>query len=785
MQLAAITVSLVLAVVGVALFGRAIAQIYRFVKLGQAVPAGTRTDEPAQRTLTVAKEFLGHTRMNRWGVVGVAHWFVAVGFFSLVLTLVNAFGQLFRADWLLPVIGDWTPYEVFVELIGLLTTLGILTLIVIRQLSLPGRAGRKSRFAGSNFGQAYFVEAVILIIGVAILVLRGLEGALHHADSYQAAYLVSYPLVAAFKGLSLGTLQNLVYLVAMIKIGTSFIWMITVALKTDMGVAWHRFLAFPNIWFKREADGSTALGALPPMTSAGQEIDFEDPGEDDVFGVSQVEHFSWKGILDFSTCTECGRCQSQCPAWNTGKPLSPKLLIMSLRDHAHAKAPYLLAGGGKNAEGEEKASEERLAGVPAAALAEAGRPLIGTLEENGVIDPDVLWSCTTCGACVEQCPVDIEHVDHIVDMRRYQVMIESAFPSEAGTMLKNLEKKGNPWGLAKKQRLEWTKEVDFEVPVVGKDVEDLSEVDYLYWVGCAGALEDRAKKTTKAFAELLHIAGVSFAIMGGDEKCTGDSARRLGNEPLFQQLGQENVAMLNMAFGEDDEDGTTDGTTDGTAGGTADGTAGGTADGTAGGTAKKPKSSKKIVATCPHCFNTIANEYPQLGGEYEVIHHTQLLQHLVDEGRLVPVTPVEGLITYHDPCYLGRHNKVYTPPRDIIAKVPGLRNEEMHRHKERGFCCGAGGARMWMEERIGKRINNERVDEALSLNPDIVSTACPFCLVMLTDSVNGKKNEGQAKESLQVVDVAQLLLDSVRTPAGPAGSDEQESAPDPEPEPAR
>lgn len=760
MQLAAIIVSLVLAVVGVALFARAIAQIYRSVRLGQPVPAGTRTDDPAQRTLTVVKEFLGHTRMNRWGIVGVAHWFVAVGFFTLVLTLLNAFGQLFQADWALPVIGTWTPYEMFTEFVGLMTTLGILTLIVIRQLSLPSRAGRKSRFTGSKAGQAYFVEYVILIIGLAILTLRGLEGVLHHVGGYEAGYLVSYPLVAAFRGLSTGAVQNLVYLVAMIKIGTSFIWMITVSLKTNMGVAWHRFLAFPNIWFKREAQGGTALGELKPMVSGGKEIDFEtaldeDNEEEVVFGVSQVEHFSWKGLLDFSTCTECGRCQSQCPAWNTGKPLSPKLMIMSLRDHAHAKAPYLLAGGGKTMEGEEKASEEQLKDVPQAALDEAARPLIGTAEEGGVIDPDVLWSCTTCGACVEQCPVDIEHVDHIVDMRRYQVMIESAFPSEAGTMLKNLEKKGNPWGLAKKQRLEWTKEVDFEVPVVGKTVEDLTEVEYLYWVGCAGALEDRAKKTTKAFAELLHIAGVKFAIMGGDEKCTGDSARRLGNEFLFQQLGEENVATLNAAFGEDDEDEST----------------------------KKPKAAKKIVSTCPHCFNTIANEYPQLGGEYEVIHHTQLLQHLVDEGKLVPVTPVEGLITYHDPCYLGRHNKVYTPPREIIGKVPGLRNEEMHRHKERGFCCGAGGARMWMEERIGKRVNNDRVDEALSLNPDIVSTACPFCLVMLTDSVNGKKNDGKAKESLQVVDVAQLLLDSVRTPAEP--TDDEESADAPEPEPAK
>ncbi|WP_019548007.1 (Fe-S)-binding protein [Streptomyces sulphureus] len=766
MQLAAIIVSLVLAVVGVALFARAIAQIFQAVRLGQPVPAGSRTDEPWQRTVTLLREFLGHTRMNRWGIVGVAHWFVAVGFLTLVLTLINALGQLFKADWLLPVLGSWLPYELFIEFIGTMTTLGILTLIVIRQLNRPGKAERKSRFAGSKTGQAYFVEAVILIIGVCIMLLRGLEGALHHVDGYTAAYFLSYPLVAAFDGLSTGALQNLVYLVAMVKIGTSFVWMITVALKTNMGVAWHRFLAFPNIWFKREARGGNALGELQPMTSGGKEIDFEtaldEDNEEEVrFGVSAVEDFSWKGLLDFSTCTECGRCQSQCPAWNTGKPLSPKLLIMSLRDHAHAKAPYLLAGGGKTMEGEEKATAEQLADVPQSALDEAERPLIGTAEEGGVIDPDVLWSCTTCGACVEQCPVDIEHVDHIVDMRRYQVMIESAFPSEAGTMLKNLEKKGNPWGLAKKQRLEWTKELDFEVPVVGKTIEDLTEVEYLYWVGCAGALEDRAKKTTKAFAELLHIAGVDFAIMGGDEKCTGDSARRLGNEFLFQQLGEENVANLNAAFGEDDS-----------------AEEGGDA------STKKPKASKKIVATCPHCFNTLANEYPQLGGEYEVIHHTQLLQHLVDEGRLVPVTPVEGLITYHDPCYLGRHNKVYTPPREIIAKVPGLRSEEMHRHKERGFCCGAGGARMWMEERIGKRINNERVDEALSLDPDIVSTACPFCLVMLTDSVNGKKNDGAAKEDLQVVDVAQLLLDSVKAPTDPAGDEDPAGAPEPEPTPA-
>ncbi|MFD5121960.1 Fe-S oxidoreductase, partial [Streptomyces sp. NPDC058385] len=298
MQLAAIIVSLVLTMVGVALLARAIGQFVRYFKLGRPVPTGSRTANPYQRSVTLMREFLGHTRMNRWGIVGVAHWFVAIGFLTLPPTLAQAFGQLFKADWVLPVIGNWLPFEMYTEFIGVMTVLGIAILMTIRLLNLPSRAGRKSRFTGSKAGQAYFVEYVILTIGLAIYVLRGLEGAVHHVGSYEAGYFASYPLVLAFKSLSVSTLQNLVYLTAMVKISVSFIWMITVSLNTNMGVAWHRFLAFPNIWFKREADGGTALGALQPMTSGGKEIDFEDPGEDDVFGVSQVEQFSWKGLLD-------------------------------------------------------------------------------------------------------------------------------------------------------------------------------------------------------------------------------------------------------------------------------------------------------------------------------------------------------------------------------------------------------------------------------------------------------------------------------------------------------
>src|SRR5439155_359842 len=331
------------------------------------------------------------------------------------------------------------------------------------------------------------------------------------------------------------------------------------------------------------------------------------PDEDDKFGRGAIEDFTWKGMLDFGTCTECGRCQSQCPAWNTGKPLSPKLLIMGLRDHALAKAPYLLAG-----------SDDERAALPEAVRAEADRPLVGDAEAGGVIDPDVLWSCVTCGACVEQCPVDIEHVDHVVDMRRYQVLIESAFPKEAGTMLRNLERAGDPWGRGARARLEWTAGLPFEVPVV--DGELPADVEYLFWVGCAGALDDRAKRTTRAVAELLHEAGVRYAVLGS---------------------------------------------------------------------------------------------------------------------------------------------------------VPGVRLTEMPRNRETSFCCGAGGARMWMEESIGTRINETRTDEALGTGAEVVTAACPYCIVMLTDGLNTRKQQGAAAEEIEVTDLSALLLRSVRgtgAPDGPASA---------------
>ncbi|GLW33989.1 (Fe-S)-binding protein [Actinoplanes regularis] len=692
-------------VVAVALAVRAVLTITKVIRSGQ--PAPERFADKGTRTKTLLKESVGHTRMLKWSAIGAAHWFVMFSFIILSSLVLEAYFETVDPEGELPIIGHWTIFGFVTEWFGILGTVGILYLIFVRQRQKPG-AVKRSRFLGSTMWQAYFVEAIIVGVLVCGFLIRGLKVANDHFP---------YPVWAAplshAVGNALPAWEDGPTWVALVKLLISMGWLITISLNPTMGVAWHRFLAFFNIYFKRspEKPAGSGLGALKPMMSEGKPLDFEeaDP-EKDLFGVAQVEQFTWKGLLDFSTCTECGRCQSQCPAWNTAKPLSPKLLVLSLRDHAYAKAPYLLAGGGKDLTGEEKATEAQLAHMDVLALAEGNRPLIGGVDENGVIDPDVLWSCTTCGACVEQCPVDIEHIDHIVDMRRYQVLIESSFPSEAGVMLRNLENKGNPWGAPQNTREDWTKGLDFEVPRVG-ETEDF---EYLFWVGCAGAFEDRAKKTTRAVATLLHEAGVNYAILGEGETCTGDPARRIGNEFIFQMLAQQNVETLQEA------------------------------------------NVKKIVATCPHCFNTLGNEYEQLGLKVEVVHHTQLLAHLVKEGKLTPVQPIEGDVTYHDPCYLGRHNRVFDAPREVLGEAANV--VEMPRNQERSFCCGAGGARMWMEERIGKRINVERTEEALATGAKTIAVGCPFCYTMIGDGVTGKGKQ----EEVEVVDVATVLLRSLK-----------------------
>jgi len=704
------TVGLVLTVVAFAIAGRRLWWLKRLAMSGQ--PAPERIEAVRQHVgrdvKTEATEVLGQRKLLKWSVPGTAHALTFWGFTILLLTIIESYGDLFSRTFSIPWIGHWAFIGFLEDLFAVAVLAGIITFTVIRLRNDPHREGRGSRFFGSHTRAAWLILGMIFLVVATLLLYRGAQinaGDFPYPHGAFASQIVGHWLAPLGSGVN----SVLEATFILLQLAVVLVFLVIIVYSKHL----HIFLAPVNVLFSRRPN---ALGALEPMRSNGKVLDFEEADPDtDVFGLGKIEDFTWKGLLDMATCTECGRCQSQCPAWATGKPLSPKQVILDLRDHAFAKAPYLLAS-----------SDEEREKLPDAVKAEAERPLVGSAEAHGVIDPDVLWSCTNCGACVEECPVDIEHIDHIDGMRRHQVLIESAFPVEAAGMLKNLENKGDPWGMGGARRAEWMTELDFEVPVAAGKIDP--DVEYLFWVGCAGALEDRARKTTKAIASLLHTAGVKFAVLGPAETCTGDPARRIGNEFVFSMLAQQNIETLNEA------------------------------------------APKTIVASCPHCFNTIANEYPQLGGNYEVIHHTQLLARLVADGKLKPAGRVDEKLTYHDPCFLGRHNKVYTPPREILEAVPGVEATEMHRCKERGFCCGAGGARMWMEERIGKRINTERIEEALALSPDTISTSCPYCLVMLGDAVSAKKSSGEAKETLEVVDVAQLLVRSVSPAASPAGA---------------
>jgi Fe-S oxidoreductase len=745
-----LVVGLGIMAVSLAIAGRRALFLYKLISSGQPSPG--RLKGANKRIADQFIEVFGQKKLLKWSVPGIAHAVTFYAFVILTLTIIEAVGALFDPHFYIPIIGQWRVVGLLEDLIGTLLLVSLAVFAWIRRKNDPARLERSSRFYGSHTGPAWLVLFMISMVAVTLFGYRGPQinnGTFPYQDHVWWTFTSNVVAKALDPlGHNANTVLETFFILAQIAVIFGFLVLVVYSKHL------HIFLAPVNVSTKRDPD-KVSLGALLPMMSNGEVLDFEnaDP-EKDLFGVSKIEDFKWSAMLDMATCTECGRCQSQCPAWNTGKPLSPKILIMDLRDHLFAKAPYLLATDKDAALASASTEEVHGHEVPESGYgrivgstkAQYERPLVGTAEEGGVIDPDVLWSCTTCGACVEQCPVDIEHVDHILDMRRYQVLIESAFPSEAGVMLRNLENKGNPWGMNNSSRTEWMDGLSFDVKVVEGTIPD--EVEYLFWVGCAGGLEDRSKKVSRAFAELLHIAGVEFAVLGSMESCSGDPARRLGNEFVFSMLAQQNIEVLNSV-------------------------------------GATRANNVKIVATCPHCFNTIANEYPQLGGDFEVVHHTQLLGKLVEEGHLVPITPVDQSVTYHDPCYLGRHNKVYTPPREILAAIQGLTTTEMPRCKERGFCCGAGGARMWMEEKIGKRINVERTDEALSLDTDIISTACPFCITMLSDALTAKQQSGEAKEHVKVLDVSQILAQSLKgkepvlVAAEPAAP--EASAPEPTP----
>ena len=715
-----LVLGLLINVIALPIAARRVVWLIRLIRSGQPDPgrvAGV-TGRLGRAVKNQLVEVFGQQRLLKWTVPGAAHFFVFWAFVILGSVYVEAYGVLLISDdFAIPLIGRWELLGFLQDLIAVLAVVSLGVFAQIRLKNAPEKLGRKSRFKGSHLGGAWLVLFMIFNVIWTMFLFRGAASAAGNLP-YDSGAFLSVALGNLLDGLSEDAVHALEGIGLLLHIGVMLVFLVIVLNSKHL----HIFVAPLNVLFKRQP---VALGAAKPLTSGGKPVtleDLEEMDEDTTLGIGSIEDFSWKGMLDFATCTECGRCQSQCPAWNTEKPLSPKMLIMNLRDHAFHIGSYLQA---------DEAKREKLLEDDPELAAEVERALVGATEGEawaptggGIIDPDVLWSCVTCGACVQQCPVDIEHVDHIVDMRRYQVLVENNFPAELNQLFKGMESKGNPWNLSPNMRLDWAQGLDFDVPVVGEDLESLESVDWLFWVGCAGAYEDRAKKTTRAVAELLNLAGVSFGVLGKGETCTGDSARRAGNEFVFQGLAQQNVETF------------------------------------------KEFKVKQVVSTCAHCFNTLKNEYQEFGIELEVVHHTQLLNRLVREGRLTPVQDGAGAakrsITYHDPCYIGRHNQVYSPPRELLQVLPGAEFVEMERNSERSFCCGAGGARMWMEETIGERINLNRTTEAVGTGADQIAVGCPFCRVMLSDGLSALQDSGDARAEVEVLDVAQMLLASVK-----------------------
>jgi Fe-S oxidoreductase len=597
----------------------------------------------------------------------LAHAVTFWGFLVLLVTVIESYGQLFKASFAIPAVGHASVIGFAEDAAACLVLLAVCVFSVIRLRSSTKRLSRASRFYGSNATAAWTTLAMIALVVVTLLVYRAAQT--NTGDfPYGWWAFASHGLGKVLQPAGVDTNRTIATAFVDLNVLLVMAFLVLVVYSKHL----HILVAPLNVAFSRQP---TRLGALDKTP----DTNVETIAEDTVFGAGRIDHFTRKQLLDLLSCTECGRCQSECPAWQSGKPLSPKFVVMDLRDE-------LLGGGHKTL-------------VP------------------DVIGEEALWACTTCGACVEQCPVDIEHLDAIIDMRRYQVLNESRFPSEATSMLHNIENRGDPWGLGASRRLDWTEGLDFPVPVVQGTIPD--DIEYLLWVGCAGALDARARETTRSVARLLHLAGIRFAVLGPRESCTGDPARRFGNEYLFQLKARENIDTLRAV------------------------------------------GAHKIVTTCPHCFNSRANEYLSLDGNFELVHHSQLLAKLVADGALQP-KQMHTKLTYHDPCYLGRHNHIYDPARSVIDAIPGLELREMGRCREHSFCCGAGGARMWLEESRNERVNLERIDEALGTQVVVIATACPYCLVMLDDAVKDRGRE----EDISVFDLARLLERAMQAPPG-------------------
>jgi Fe-S oxidoreductase len=616
------------------LFARRALFLTRLVRLGK--PVERRDDVPA-RLRNEATIVLGQRKLLYRLVPGLMHAFIFWGFIVLFPTIVMAMIAAVDEHAELPWLGHQTWFGWMVDLFIVLVLIGVGVAVWIRKVVRP------PRFRGSHRGEA---DLILFMIAGVVTTLLCWHAAAHAAGLNDHVGPLSEQLAKVFP--SHGHAERV------------FVWahlLFVLAFLRYLPYSKHLHIATAavNVWLAR----TRSRGRLEPLR-------FDVPEEQMRFGVATIADLTRKEVMDGFSCTECGRCQDACPAYATGKILSPKLLIMGVRDQV---------------------------------LAQSAEPILG----HGVPE-QMIWDCVTCGACVEACPVSIEHIDHIVDLRRSRVMVDSAFPAEAEPMLRDVERASNPWGKPQTERAAWAAELGVRVLEPGDPAPD-----YLYWVGCAASFDERAKRSAESTAKLLQAAGVDFAILGPREACTGDPVRRIGNEYVFQAYAEQNVATLNE------------------------------------------QRVRKIVASCPHCFNTLANEYGDFGGNYEVVHHTELLAELVDQGRLRPKADATS-ITYHDSCYLARHNDVRLQPRKLLNVIG--QPVEMKRSGKQTFCCGAGGAHMWMEEQ-GTPINVERATEAIGTGAETLAVACPFCTVMLDDGVR------ETGSTMRVADVSTLLAESL------------------------
>ncbi|HET9494186.1 MAG TPA: heterodisulfide reductase-related iron-sulfur binding cluster [Chloroflexia bacterium] len=714
-------------------------QLLQFTLLGTD---SKRTGQWGERLKLFGTYVLGQFRMwNRrpYTAAGVAHAITFYGFLVIQVTTLVLFAQGLFPGLHVPFFGDNIGWLLFVDVIQALVLVAMVTFFWRRLVTRPERLTESLGALG--------ILAAISLLMISALVLQGIR--INLGDEPGKWRPFSTAVGSAFAGLDTGA-QTVIH-------GIAYFTHLFIILGFLVYIVYskhlHIFVSPLNVFFY----DLTPKGAMKPITDIEERIEKEE-----TLGAAAISDFGWKDLMDTYTCTECGRCQDACPAWLTDKPLSPKKLVLDMQEHFLETARHDLSKR-ENLGPLQRMATFQLGGAEKDATATQTEelPLVG-----GWIMEETLWSCTTCRACMEACPVFIEHVPKITDMRRYLVMQEGRFPNELARVFRNLEQKGNPWEFSPNSRADWAQGLDvpqladmaaqaesegrplFAGPPLKTKVEveavahgDPASVveaepvegaiaptgepllEVLYWVGCLGSFDARNQRIAQSLAEIFKEAGVKFAILGKEESCCGDPARRPGNEYLFQTLAQVNIEVMNT-YG-----------------------------------------VRKVITSCPHCFNTIKNEYPQFGGNYDVVHHAEFIEYLIKEGRLQMANRVEQAITYHDPCYLGRYNDVYDAPRNVLEAIPGVELREMTRTRNNALCCGAGGGRMWVEEHVGRRMNQNRMQDALDTGAPTLAAACPFCTSMFEDGIKGK----DAGDQIRLMDLSELVVLSMKRDGKPVG----------------